>query len=88
MFTNGEGIWASWEVTGKWRRLHIEEHYDLYSLPNIFCVIKPRRIRWAVHVTSVGEKRDACGVLVGKPEGKVPLGRPSCRWENNIKMEL
>jgi len=51
-------------------------------------VIKPRRIRWAVRVTLVGETRDACRVLVGKPEGKVPLGRPSCRWEDNIKLDL
>jgi len=70
MSANGEGIWANWEVTGKWRRLHIEEHYDLYSSPNIFRVIKPRRIRWAVHVARVEETRDACGDLIRKLEGR------------------
>ena len=80
MFTNGEGIWAKLEVTGKWRRLHNEELYDLDSVPNVIRVIKPRRMRWAVHVARVEETRNACGVLVGKPEGMTPLGRPRCRW--------
>jgi hypothetical protein len=47
-----------------------------------------RRIRWAVHVVRVVEIRDACGVLVERPEGRVPLGRLTCRWEDNIKMEI
>ena len=69
-------------------RLHIEEHYDLYPSSNIFRVIKPRKIRWAVHVARVEETRGACDDLVGKPEVKVPLGRPRCRWEDNIKMDF
>jgi hypothetical protein len=76
------------EVTGEWRGLHNEELYDLYSSPNIVVVIKPRRIRWACHVARVGDRRGAYRVLVGKPEGKRPLGRPRHRWEGNIKMDL
>jgi hypothetical protein len=61
------------EVTGEWRRLHNEELYDLYSSPNIFQVIESRRT-WAGHVARIGERRVACRVLVGKPEGKRTLG--------------
>ena len=76
------------EVTGEWRELHNEELNDLYSLPNIEWVVKSRRIRWAGHVARMGEDRGAHRVLVGKPEGKRPLGRPRHRWEDNIKMDL
>src|SRR5215469_4241886 len=76
------------EVTGEWRKLHNEELRDLYSLPNIVRVVKSRRIRWAGHVARMGEGRDVHRVLVGKPEGKRPLGRPRRRWEDNIKMDL
>jgi len=76
------------EVTGKWRKLHNEELSDLYSLPNIVRVVKSRRMRWAGHVARIGEGRGAHRVLVGKPEGKRPLGRPRRRWEDNIKMDL
>jgi len=75
------------EVTGEWRKLHNEELNDLYS-PNIVRVIKTRRMRWAGHVARMGEKRDVYRVLVGKPEGKRPLGRPRRRWDDNIKMDL
>jgi hypothetical protein len=75
-------------VTGKWRKLHNEELNDLYSLPNIVRVIKSRRIRWAGHVARMGEVRGVHRVLVGKPEGKRPLGRPRHRWEDNIKMDV
>ena len=63
------------EVTGEWRRLHNEELNDLYSSPNIVRLTKPR-MRWAGHVARMGEERGAYRVLVGKPEGKRPLGRP------------
>jgi hypothetical protein len=62
------------EVTGKWRKLHNEELNDLYSLPSIVRVVKSRRMRWAGHVARMGEERGVHMVLVGKPEGKRPLG--------------
>ena len=64
------------ELTGEWRKLHNEELNDLYSLPNIVRVVKSRRMRWAGHVARMGEDRAVHRVLVGKPEGKRPLGRP------------
>ena len=76
------------EVTGEWRKLHNEELRDLYSLPNIVRVVKSRRMRWAGHVARMGEGRGVYRAMVGKPEGKRPLGRPWRRWEDNIKMDL
>jgi hypothetical protein len=76
------------EVTGEWRKLHNEELNDLYSLLNIVRVVKPRRMRWAGHVARMGEDRGVQRMLVGKPEGKRPLGRPRRRREDNIKMDL
>jgi hypothetical protein len=76
------------EATGECRRLHNEELNDLYSSLNIIRVIKSRRIRWAGHVARMGEKRDAYRILVGRPEGRRPLGRPTRRWEDNIKIDL
>ena len=76
------------EVTGDWRKLHNEELNDLYCSLNIFRVIKSRRMRWAGRVERMGERRGIYRVLVGKPEGKKPLGRPRRRWEDNIKMDL
>jgi hypothetical protein len=73
------------EVTG--RELHNEELNDLYSLPSIVRVAKLRRMRWAGHVACMGEERGVYRVLVGKPEGKRPLGRPRRRWED-INMDL
>ena len=66
------------------------EIYSLYqhSLPNIVRVVKSRRMRWAGHVARMGEDRGVHRVLLGKPEGKRPLGRPRRRWEYNIKMDL
>jgi len=64
------------EVTGEWRKLHNEELCNLYSLPNIVRVVKSRRMRWAGHVTRMGEGRGVHRVMVGKPEGKRPFGRP------------
>ena len=60
----------------------------LYTSSNTVPVIKSRKMRWAGHVTRMGERRGEYRVLVGKPEGKRPLGRPSHRWEDNIKMDL
>ena len=76
------------EVTGEWRRLHNEELNDLYSSPVIVRVIKSRRMRWAGHVARMGEGGSVYRVLVGKPEGKSPLGRPKLSWEDNIKTDL
>ena len=76
------------EVTGEWRRLHNEELNGLYSSPNFVRVIKSRRKRWAGHVARMGEERVTYRVLVGKPEGKRPLGRPRRRWVDNIRMDL
>jgi hypothetical protein len=76
------------EMTGESRRLHNEELYALYSSPNIIRVIKSRFMRWAGHVARMGDRRGAYSVLVGKPEGRRPLGRPRYRWKDNIKMYL
>jgi hypothetical protein len=76
------------EVTMEWRRLPNEELNDLYSTPNIVRVIKWRRIRWAGHVARMGEEKGVYRILVGKPEGRRPLGRPRRRWVNNIRMGI
>jgi len=76
------------EVAREWRKLRNEELNDMYCSPNIFRVIKSRRIRWAVNVTRLGDRRGVFSVLVGKPEGKRPLGRPRRRWEDSVKMDL
>jgi len=76
------------EVTRERRKVHTKELNDLHSLPNIIRVIKSRRMRWAGHVARMGESRRVYRVLVGKPEGKIPLGKPRHRWEDNIKVDL
>jgi hypothetical protein len=69
-------------------KLHNEELHDLYSSPSIIRIIKSRRMRWAGHVARMGEKKNVYRLLVGKPEGKRPLGRPRRRWIDNIKMDF
>jgi hypothetical protein len=75
------------EVTGEWRKLHDEEVHDLYSSPSIIRIIKAR-MRWEGHVARVVEKRNAYSLLVGKPEGRRPLGRPRHRLVDNNRMDL
>jgi hypothetical protein len=76
------------KVTGEWRKLHSEELHNLYLSPDIIRQVKSRRMRWAGHVAHMGEERKVYKVLVGKPEGKTPLGRPRRRWEDGIRMGL
>ncbi|KAJ4450748.1 hypothetical protein ANN_02178 [Periplaneta americana] len=76
------------EVTGEWRKLHNTELHALYFSPDIIRNIKSRRLRWAGHVACMGESRNTYRVLVGRPDGKSPLGRPRRRWEDNIKIDL
>jgi hypothetical protein len=76
------------EVTGGWRKLHNEELLAFYSSPSIIKMIKSRRMRWTGHVARMGEKRNAYRLLVGKPEGKRPLGRPIRRWVGSIKINV
>jgi hypothetical protein len=74
------------EVTGEWRTLHNEELNDLYSSSNIIRVIKSRR--WTVACSTYRGKRGAYRILVERPKGRRPLGRPRRRWEDNIQMDL
>jgi hypothetical protein len=80
--TKGDG------VTRGWRKLHNEELHNLYSAPSIIIIIKSRRMKWAGHVARMGKNRNVYTLLVGKPEGKTPLGRPRRRWIDIIKLEL
>jgi hypothetical protein len=73
---------------GGWRKPHNEELHNLYSSPSIIRIIKLRRMRCVRHVARMGEKRNVYRLLVGKPEGKRPLGRPRHRWMDNIKIDL
>jgi hypothetical protein len=75
------------ELTGDWRKLHSEELHNLYSPANTVRQIESRTMRWAGYVARVGEER-VYKALVGKPEGKRPLGRPMHRWEDGIRMDL
>jgi hypothetical protein len=76
------------EVIGGWRKLHNEELHKLYCSPSIIRMIKSRRAGWAGNVARMGANRNAYRVLVEKPEGKRPLGRPRRRWEDNVKIDL
>jgi hypothetical protein len=75
-------------VTGGWKKLHNKELHNLYSSPSIIRIIKSRRMRWAGHAARIGEKRNVYMLLVGKPMGRRPLGRPRRRWIDNIKVDL
>jgi hypothetical protein len=76
------------KVTREWRKLHTGELNDVYCSPSIVRVIRWRRMRWTGHVARMDDWRGVCRIMVGKPEGKRPLGRPRHRWEDNIKMNL
>jgi hypothetical protein len=76
------------EVAEGWRKLHKEELHNLYYSPSIIRMIKSKRMKWAGHVARVLEKWNTYKLLVGKPEGKRPQGRPRRRWVNNIKMDV
>jgi hypothetical protein len=69
-------------------KLHNYELHNVYFSPSIIIIIKSRKMKWAGHVVTVGEKRNAYRMLVGKPEGKRPLGTPRRRWMDNMKMDL
>jgi hypothetical protein len=75
------------EVTGEWRKLHNEMLHNLSSSPNKIRMIKSTRMRWEGHVARIREKRNVYRILMGKPEGKRPLGRPRRRCVDDIKME-
>jgi hypothetical protein len=76
------------EVTGGWRKLQNDELHGLYSSPGIVRMIKARKMSWAGHVACMGEVRGAYNILLGRPEGRRPLGRPRCRWEDNTMLDL
>jgi hypothetical protein len=76
------------KVTGEWRKLHNEELHELYSSPIIIRIMKSRKMRWAGHVARIAEKRNAYRLLVEKPEGRRPLGRPRRRWVDNVRIDL
>jgi hypothetical protein len=68
--------------------LHNEELHNLFSSPNIIKMIKSRKMCWAGHVAGIGEKKNACRIMVGKPQGTRLVGRSRRRWEDNIRMDL
>jgi hypothetical protein len=76
------------EVTGEWRKLHNEELHNLYSSPDVIRMIISRRMMWTGHVTRMEEKRNTYRILVGKPEGETPLGRPKRRLVGYNKIDL
>jgi hypothetical protein len=76
------------EVIGGWRKLHNEELHNLYCSPSIIRMIKSRRTRWPGHLARMWAKRNSYRILMRKPEGKTPLGRPRSRWEDNIRMDV
>jgi hypothetical protein len=75
-------------MAGSWRRLHNEELHYLHASPNIVRVIEHRRMRWMGHEVHMGKMRNTYKILVGKSEEKIPLGRSSRRWDDNIRLDL
>jgi hypothetical protein len=75
-------------VTGGWSKLHNEGLHSLCASPSIIRIINTRKMKWAGHVARMGEKRNVYRLLVGKPEGRRPIGRPRRRWMDNIEMDL
>ena len=88
MFDSASELVKKNEITGEWRKLHNYQLRALYCSHNIIRSLKSRRLRLAGHVARMEQSRNAYRVLVGKPEGKRPLGRPRLRWEDNIRMDL
>ena len=82
------GFWGECLGSRGMRRLHNEELHSLYRSPNLVRMIKSRRLRWTGHVARMEEGRSAFKMLTGKPNRKRPLGRPRCRWEDNIRVDL
>jgi hypothetical protein len=76
------------EEDGSWRKFHNDELHSLYSSPNVVRIIKSRRMRWAGHVARMGEERGVYRILVGRPEGRRPLGRLRRRWEDTLGLDL
>ena len=76
------------EITGEWRKLHNAKLHALYSSSYIIRNLKSRRLRWTGHVARMEQSGNTYRILVGKPEGKKPLGRLRHRWKDNIKMDL
>jgi hypothetical protein len=76
------------EVIRGWGKLHDEELHNLHCSPSIIRISKSKRMRWAGHIVRMGTKRNTYRVLVGKSEGKRPLGRPRRRWDDNIKIDF
>jgi len=75
-------------MTGEWSRLYNEEIHGLYDSPDVVKIMKSPRLRWADHVARMGKKRRLYSILVGRPDGRRPLGRPRRRWEDNIRIDL
>jgi hypothetical protein len=86
VFENRVLRWIFGPKTGDWRKLHNEELRDLYPSASIIRISRSRMTKWAEHVARVEVNKNQYRLLVGKPEGKIPLGRPRRRWVDNIKM--
>jgi hypothetical protein len=83
-----QGLFNCLFIYDGFQKLHNEELHNLYSPPSIIGMIKSRKVRWAGHVARMVERRNSYRILVGKPEGRRPLGRPRRKWVNNIKIDF